>query len=507
MSVRQKYQAECTQLNVKCNSAILKQLPEDDGATLTNWDLSGNIVGTRGAVAVLRVAESLPLLKSLNLSNNNLTSPATKDILHSLVNHPSLTSLDLSNNDIRLGGPELVELLKRNRKIYEVNITNTYLRPLFERLIQIQARKNNQANPQVTATVNVIGAGGTGAGPSTGTHAKFSFGTAADDHPSEEAAQEEDPFAKMTHVSFGGGSTGGKKVPRRPTVSAEIYKDDEIDNFKPEVNEKDPKAREWIITTLEKHNLFSHLEDFELAVAADAMMECERGEGGTLYDQNDDENDIFYLLYSGEIELLMNDEVHSTAKRGDTFNDVNLLYPSACKESAKCLTDCVYYTLDRRTYKCVLSKASKKKRAMYEGFLSTVGFLKGLQKFELLQLADALKPANYEAGHSLIKYGETGESFFLIVDGVVEVFGRDEQKNPIKVCEFTKGDCVGELEFINNHKCVADVKAQNFVRTAKMNRHHFEMVMGPVKEVLARTAQESHVYEYYRSQLAQMKDH
>ena len=53
-----------------------------------------------------------------------------------------------------------------------------------------------------------------------------------------------------------------------------------------------------------------------------------------------------------------------------------------------------------------------------------------------------------------------------------------------QVCTFTVGDCVGELEFINpNTVCVADVKAwSSEVRTAKMNRRHFEKVMGYVKD-------------------------
>lgn len=116
-----------------------------------------------------------------------------------------------------------------------------------------------------------------------------------------------------------------------------------------------------------------------------------------------------------------------------------------------------------------------------------------------------MKPAQFEPGQALIRYGEVGENFFIIVEGTVEVYGRDDEGKEIKVCEFTVGENVGELEFINNHKCVADVKAKGNVRAAKMNRHHFEMVMGPVKELLARTASESTVYAYYREQLEKME--
>jgi hypothetical protein len=87
----------------------------------------------------------------------------------------------------------------------------------------------------------------------------------------------------------------------------------------------------------------------------------------------------------------------------------------------------------------------------------------------------------------------------------VDVYGRDDNDKMIKVCDFTVGENVGELEFLRNHRCVADVKARGHVRTAKMNRLHFEMVMGPVMDVLARTAGESNVYSYYRHQLEKME--
>jgi hypothetical protein len=87
------------------------------------------------------------------------------------------------------------------------------------------------------------------------------------------------------------------------------------------------------------------------------------------------------------------------------------------------------------------------------------------------------------------------------------VLGRDDKGAPKWVCDFKEGDCVGELEFLHHHLCVADVVAKTpLVRTARMNRRHFEMVMGPVKDVLARTAQESEVFSYYRDQLSKIKE-
>lgn len=499
MTLASRYQSICSELKVKANSAVVKQLPESaDG--FTEWDLTGNIVGTKGVVAILKLATELPELQSLNLSGNNLGSAATKDILSHMVSHPNITSIDVSGNDIRLGGPELVELLKKNKRITSLNVDNTFLRPLFVRLIAIQLKKNGANAPAQGGPFADSG--------NTRAAARFSFGDAADNNDSAFAAGEDEAFSAFgeKHVAFEGSQKTHGKVPRRPTVCAEVFREDEIDNFTPEVIEKDPKVKQWLMTVLERHDLFSHLEDFELSVAVDAMVEANRMKGDTIFDEEDEEEgDLFYVIGNGEVELTSKGEHVTTLTKGSCTQDLMLMYAQRFRETAVCLTDVTLYTLDRVTYKCVLSKASKKKRAMYEGFLSEVNFLKCLNHMELLQLADALKPASFEDGQTLIKYGEVGETFYLITEGVVDVYGRDDKGEVIKVCDFTAGQNVGELEFINNHKCVADVKARGFVRTAKMNRHHFEMVMGPVKEVLARTASESTVYAYYREKLEKME--
>jgi CRP-like cAMP-binding protein len=487
----ERYQQICTELKVKANSAVKQQLPET-AEGFTSWNLSGNIVGTKGVVAILKLTNEMPELETLNLSGNNIGSAATKDILAHLVNHPTVESIDLSNNDIRLGGPELVELLKKNKKIRSMNVDNTHLRPLFTRLISIQIIKNG---------------GGEKAKKST----RFTFG-----EPGEDAAEEhpeDNGFAAFgeegnSHVHWDPSSQKGKggTVPRRPTVCAEVFREDEIDKFVPDVIEKDPKTKQWLMNVLERHDLFSHLEDYELMVAVDAMSEVNRVKGDTIFDEEDEEEgDLFYVIGNGEVEHSVKGEVINTLKKGDTSQDLLLMYSQPYHGTGVCKVDTTIYTLDRTTYKCVLSKASKKKRAMYEEFLKGIGFLKNLSHIELLQLADALKPANFEDGQALIRYGEVGETFFIIVEGTVDVWGRGDDDQEKYVCSFTRGENIGELEFLNNHKCVADVRAKGFVRTAKMNRHHFEMVMGPAKELLKKVADESEVYTYYRETLEKME--
>ena len=501
-TIVEEYKAMCADAKIKANSAVVKQLADiDDPATVTNLDFEGNMVGTKGAVVLAKLArKSLPKLEYVSFSGNNVGSPATEEIYKAFVDHPAIARVDLSSNDVRLGGPALVELVKKNKKIVELNVQGTFLRPLFERLIAINVQNNKAASEKASQSNNK--------------RAQFTFGEPAEDDNEEFKQAEEEAFGNFgtfetgaNHaVTFSGDAKGGKKVKRRPTVSAEVIQEEDVDNFKPQVYEKDDKTRQWLSHVLEHHDLFSHLDDRELLICVDAAVEAERASGDTIFEEGDEDGDLFYIIGSGEVDLIQDGEVTKTLTRGDSTQDLMLMYVGEYSETARCTTDVVLFSLDRMTYKCALSQASKKKRAMYEGFLSSVEKFKCLTPHEILQLADALKPAVYQPGQKLIKYGEDGTTFYLIVEGTVEVFGRDDKGESKKVCEFTVGDCVGELEFLNDHKCVADVVAKDELRVAKMNRHHFEMVMGSVKEVLARTANEDEKFAYYREQLEKMNE-
>ena len=198
-------------------------------------------------------------------------------------------------------------------------------------------------------------------------------------------------------------------------------------------------------------------------------------------------------LHSAPVKVAM-------LKETDSFGELELLYSQPRQATVRAVSEVVVcWLLDRDTYRKVMQGISMRKRKMYGQFLSNIGFLQSLTSAERVQLADALRPANFAAGDLLIQYGEEGQWFYIIVEGAVEVIGRDAAGNAVHVCEFGVGDCVGELEFIYNHRTVADVRATTpEVRTAKLNRPHFELCMGPVVDVLKRNAgAENATYDYY----------
>jgi CRP-like cAMP-binding protein len=260
---------------------------------------------------------------------------------------------------------------------------------------------------------------------------------------------------------------------------------------------KPPEVTRRLLRSLEAHNLFSHLDDSDLVKVADVMLlrSLKRGEKILLKGRP---NDTFYVVIAGSC---VNLDTKERVNVGASTGDVHLMYDTPCEETVEAAVMATQVcSINRQTYQIITSRASSEKRARYEGFLSKLKFLQNLTSLETLQLADALKVGKYKKGDKVIAYGEEGSWFNIIVEGTIDVIGRDELGKEKYVCSFGVGDCVGELEFLFKHKTVADcVAATPVVRTAKMTARHFEKVIGPAKEVLERQAENAEVYSYYRS--------
>ena len=359
----------------------------------------------------------------------------------------------------------------------------------------------------------------------------------------------------------------------RNAISAETVDPEAAMAFTAAVIEKEASHRAAIIAALETHHLFSHLDDDDIAFAADIMTVHSFGAGENIVTKLSPCDDMLVIV-EGEaivVDTVTGDEyeeytneakpttgkataIHRTANSdngrpaataaadleacasassptavsscrngtvigvGKTLGDLGLMYhtiqpetidavsaassaytASSSSSSSGAAPAVVCCAISRNAYKNICAKASKIKRERYEGFLANVKFLQNLEKEERLRLADALKSAKYSKGEKIIKYGEEGTWFNIILDGRVDVIGRDANGAEVHVCSFKEGDCVGELEFIFGHKTVADcVAGTPIVKTAKMTANHFEKVIGPAKEVLESRAGGDNVYSYYR---------
>ena len=73
--------------------------------------------------------------------------------------------------------------------------------------------------------------------------------------------------------------------------------------------------------------------------------------------------------------------------------------------------------LDRDSYRRILMGSTMRKRKMYEELLSKVSILSSLDHWERMTIADSLVPVTFQDNEVIMKQGEAGEEFFIIVAG------------------------------------------------------------------------------------------
>jgi CRP/FNR family cyclic AMP-dependent transcriptional regulator len=96
----------------------------------------------------------------------------------------------------------------------------------------------------------------------------------------------------------------------------------------------------------------------------------------------------------------------------------------------------------------------------------------GLSKKELTQLARASEDVEVEPGKVIVKEGETGQEFFVIVDGKLEVTRKGR-----RVATRGPGDFVGEIALLEDVPRTATVSAETPVRFFVLTRRDFRRLL------------------------------
>ena len=113
-----------------------------------------------------------------------------------------------------------------------------------------------------------------------------------------------------------------------------------------------------------------------------------------------------------------------------------------------------------------------------------------MDPYERSQLADALKREDFVDGEYVIKEGEQGDSFYMIVDGsavATKVVNLGQEAQVVK--EYNSGDYFGELALINNAPRAASVIARSDLKLISLDRHSFKRMLGPIEGILSRNAE------------------
>ncbi len=138
-------------------------------------------------------------------------------------------------------------------------------------------------------------------------------------------------------------------------------------------------------------------------------------------------------------------------------------------------TDVVLYSIDRQTFHSLLENETRKKRKIYAEFLSSVPLLANLDSYERLRIADALTTESFNDGTVIVKEGDAGDRFYLILEGQVKITkqGVEQSNSPLDPWQY-----FGEVALLSDDKRQATCTAVGAVKVeGKKNAFAFCFVV------------------------------
>jgi cAMP-dependent protein kinase regulator len=279
---------------------------------------------------------------------------------------------------------------------------------------------------------------------------------------------------------------------RREVIIGESTDSNKLNS--PPAAPKTLQERAYLWQSLKKNPLFSHLEPDERNEVFDAMREACFSAGQIIIKQGDTGDD-FYVVKDGTCDVYVNDPPKHvmTIEPGGSFGELALIYGKPRAATVKARTNVHCWAVDRNTYKRVLMDTTLRKRLLYKQFLERVPLLQSMTEYERLTVADAVETVEYNDGETIIRQGDPGDAFYILVEGEV-ICRREMPKVEQVVNKLHPADYFGEIALLTAQPRAASVVANGPVKCIKLDRERFNRVLGPCEDILRRNMEAYNKY-------------
>ena len=110
--------------------------------------------------------------------------------------------------------------------------------------------------------------------------------------------------------------------------------------------------------------------------------------------------------------------------------------------------------------------------------------LTNMDKYERSKIADAIKEVRFSEGDNIIRQGDQGDVFYILVEGSCIATLNDNKSKPVMT--YGPGDYFGELALLRGDPRAANVIAQADCKLIQLDRKSFKRLLGPLDKILMR---------------------
>ncbi|XP_010780463.1 cGMP-dependent protein kinase 1-like, partial [Notothenia coriiceps] len=148
------------------------------------------------------------------------------------------------------------------------------------------------------------------------------------------------------------------------------------------------------------------------------------------------------------------------------------------------LVEVKLWAIDRQCFQTIMMRTGLIKHAEYMDFLKSVPSFQGLSEETLSKLADVMEETHYEDGEFIVRQGATGDTFFIISKGKVNVTQEDPaNQETAHLRELGRGDWFGERALQGEDVRTANVVASDTVTCLVIDRDSFKHLISGLDDV------------------------
>lgn len=188
----------------------------------------------------------------------------------------------------------------------------------------------------------------------------------------------------------------------------------------------------------------------------------------------------FFVVRKGSFDIFVKDEKVAESKEGHTFGELALLYDAPRAATVVANEDSLIFAVNRLAFRSVLRHHQKDKGSKIKAVLRNNEIFSKLHESKIINLETAFQRCNFEEDKTIIKQGEEGDKFYLIISGACEW----TKKLPDGVIErgnLRLGDYFGERALITKEKRAATITTKTWVKTLALSKEDFNEIIGEGK--------------------------
>lgn len=206
--------------------------------------------------------------------------------------------------------------------------------------------------------------------------------------------------------------------------------------------QKNPDSTKLIMTALQNNILFNDCTQEQLEAITLAMKPAKVQKGFTLIKEGTDGFN-FYVVNQGRFEVSKAGTLQGELKGGDSFGELALLYYAPRAASVRSLTNSEVWKLNRRVFRHILDQSNQTKEHKIRKGIKSCELFSTLSQRVKESLVDIAHFQTFNPGDVIIRKGDEGKLFYVIVEGAVQVTKAGVQED-LHDTLFGPGDYFGE---------------------------------------------------------------